>query len=155
MSIQVGQVAPEFTLFNTEKDKISLADYKGKNVLILFFPLAFTGVCTNEMCSMRDSLAEYNNIDTEVIGISVDSLFVLGKFKKDNELNFQFLSDFNKEVAKSYGCLYETFVFDMQGVAKRSAFLVDKEGVIRYAEVLEVAGDLPNFNAIQDCIKSL
>lgn len=155
MSIQIGQAAPEFTLFNTEKDKISLSDYKGKNVLLLFFPLAFTGVCTNEMCSMRDSMAVYNNMNTDVIGISVDSLFVLSKFKKENDLNFQFLSDFNKEVAKNYGCLYETFSFDMQGVAKRSAFVVDKEGIIRYAEVLEVAGDLPNFDAIQDCIKSL
>lgn len=155
MSITVGQIAPDFTLHNTEKNKISLSDFRGKNVLLLFFPLAFTGVCTNEMCSMRDSLAAYNSMNAEVIGISVDSLFTLGQFKKENNLNFQLLSDFNKEVSPAYGCLYDTFAFDMHGVSKRSAFVLDKEGIIRYAEVLEVAGDLPNFEAIQECLKSL
>lgn len=155
MSLTVGQLAPDFTLHNTDKDKISLSDFKGKNVLILFFPLAFTGVCTNEMCSMRDSLAAYNGMNADVIGISVDSLFTLGQFKKEHNLNFQLLSDFNKEVSSAYGCLYDTFAFDMHGVSKRSAFVLDKEGVVRYAEVLEVAGDLPNFEAIQECLKTL
>lgn len=155
MSVQVGQPAPEFSLHNTEKTKISLSDYRGKNLVILFFPLAFTGVCTNEMCSMRDSMAAYNGLNAEVIGISVDSLFVLDRFKKENQLNFSLLSDFNKEVATQYGCLYDTFVFDMHGVAKRSAFVLDKDGIVRYAEILEVAGDLPNFTAIQECLKSL
>lgn len=155
MSIQVGQQAPDFTLFNTEKNKVSLNDFKGKNVIILFFPLAFTGVCTNEMCSMRDSMSTYNSLDAEVVGISVDSLFVLDRFKKENNLEFNLLSDFNKETATAYGCLYDTFVFDMHGVSKRSAFVVDKEGIIQYAEVLESAGDLPNFDAIQDCLKNL
>ncbi|MBP6624411.1 MAG: redoxin domain-containing protein [Chitinophagaceae bacterium] len=155
MSIQVGQQAPDFTLFNTEKNKVSLNDFKGKNVIILFFPLAFTGVCTNEMCSMRDNMATYNSLDAEVVGISVDSLFVLDRFKKENNLEFNLLSDFNKETATAYGCLYDTFVFDMHGVSKRSAFVVNKEGMIQYAEVLESAGDLPNFEAIQDCLKSL
>jgi peroxiredoxin len=155
MSIQVGQKAPQFTLHNTEKNKVSLSDFSNKNVLILFFPLAFTGVCTNEMCSMRDSMAVYNGLNAEVIGISVDSLFVLDRFKKEHNLEFNLLSDFNKEVSQAYGCLYENFVFDMQGVSKRSAFIVDKEGTIQYAEVLESAGDLPDFNAIQACLQTL
>lgn len=155
MSISVGQSAPDFTLFNTEKNKVSLADFRNKNVVILFFPLAFTGVCTNEMCSMRDNLAAYNGMNAEVIGISVDSLFTLDRFKKEHNLNFTLLSDFNKEAATAYGCLYDSFVFDMLGVAKRSAFVVDGQGVLRYAEVLESAGDLPNFEAIQECLKSL
>lgn len=155
MSISVGQSAPDFTLFNTEKNKVSLADFRNKNVVILFFPLAFTGVCTNEMCSMRDNLAAYNGMNAEVIGISVDSLFTLDRFKKEHNLNFTLLSDFNKEAATAYGCLYDSFVFDMLGVAKRSAFVVDGQGVLRYAEVLESAGDLPNFDAIQACLKSL
>jgi len=155
MSLQLGQKAPEFTLHNTEKNKISLSDFKNKNVLVLFFPLAFTGVCTNEMCSMRDSMAVYNDLNAEVIGISVDSLFVLDRFKKENNLDFNLLSDFNREVSKAYGCLYDTFVFDMQGVSKRSAFIIDREGILRYAEVLESAGDLPDFNAIQECLKGL
>ena len=155
MSISVGQSAPDFTLYNTEKNKVSLADFRNKNVVILFFPLAFTGVCTNEMCSMRDNLAAYNGMNAEVIGISVDSLFTLDRFKKEHNLNFTLLSDFNKEAATAYGCLYDSFVFDMLGVAKRSAFVVDGQGVLRYAEVLESAGDLPNFEAIQECLKSL
>jgi peroxiredoxin len=155
MSLQIGQKAPEFTLHNTEKNKVSLSDFKSKNVVLLFFPLAFTGICTNEMCSMRDNMAAYNNLNAEVIGISVDSLFVLDRFKKEHNLDFALLSDFNKEVAKDYGCLYDTFVFDMHGVAKRSAFVIDKDGILQYAEVLESAGDLPDFNAIQECLKSL
>jgi peroxiredoxin len=155
MSIQVGQKAPQFTLHNTEKNKVSLSDFSNKNVLILFFPLAFTGVCTNEMCSMRDSMAVYNGLNAEVIGISVDSLFVLDRFKKEHNLEFNLLSDFNKEVSQAYGCLYENFVFDMQGVSKRSAFIIDKEGTVQYAEVLESAGDLPDFNAIQACLQTL
>jgi peroxiredoxin len=155
MSISVGQSAPDFTLYNTEKNKVSLADFRNKNVVILFFPLAFTGVCTSELCSMRDNLALYNGMNAEVIGISVDSLFTLDRFKKENNLNFTLLSDFNKEAATAYGCLYESFVFDMLGVAKRSAFVVDGNGTIQYAEVLESAGDLPNFEAIQACLKAL
>ena len=155
MSIQVGMQAPDFSLYNTEKNKVSLSDFRGKKVLILFFPQAFTGVCTNEMCSLRDSLAQYNAMQAEVLGISVDSLFTLAEFKKANSLNFTLLSDFNKQTSKAYGCLYDTFVFDMEGVSKRSAFVVDAEGVIRYAEVLESAGDLPNFEAIQECLNSI
>lgn len=149
MAVTVGQAAPNFTLFNTEKQPVSLEQYKGKNVLILFFPLAFTGVCTTELCNIRDNIGVYNNANAEVLGISVDSLFTLGKFKEEQNLNFQLLSDFNKETAAAYGALYENFVLDMRGVAKRSAFIVDKDGNIAYAEVLESAGDLPDFAAIQ------
>ncbi|MCA0383583.1 MAG: redoxin domain-containing protein [Bacteroidetes bacterium] len=149
MAVTVGQAAPNFTLFNTEKQPMSLEQYKGKNVLILFFPLAFTGVCTTELCNIRDNIGVYNNANAEVLGISVDSLFTLGKFKEEQNLNFQLLSDFNKDTAAAYGALYENFVLDMRGVAKRSAFIVDKDGNIAYAEVLESAGDLPNFAAIQ------
>ena len=149
MAVTVGQAAPNFTLFNTDKQPVSLEQYKGKNVLILFFPLAFTGVCTTELCNIRDNIAVYNNANAEVLGISVDSLFTLGKFKEEQNLNFQLLSDFNKDTAAAYGALYENFVLDMRGVAKRSAFIVDKDGNIAYAEVLESAGDLPNCAAIQ------
>jgi len=155
MNIQIGQQAPDFTLFNTEKNKISLSDYKGKNVVILFFPLAFTGTCTTEMCHMRDHMSLYNGFNAEIIGISVDSLFVLDRFKKENNLDFTLLSDFNKTACKDYGCIYEMFSFEMQGVSKRAAFIVDKDGNIQYAEVLESAGELPNFEAIQECLAQL
>ena len=149
MAIQQGQMAPDFSLFNTEKNKVSLADYKGKNLVILFFPLAFTGVCTTELCSMRDDIASYSDLDADILAISVDSLFVLDQFKKVENYNFTLLSDFNKEVSRAYGALYEDFVLDMKGVSKRSAFVIDKEGMVQYAEVLESAGDLPNFEAVK------
>lgn len=141
--------APEFTLFNTKQEEVSLSDYKGETLLILFFPLAFTGVCTTELCSVRDDINTYNNAKAKVVGISVDSLFTLAKFKEEQHLNFPLLSDFNGEVSKAYGALYDDFAFGMKNVSKRSAFVIDKAGVVRYAEVLESAGDLPNFDAIK------
>ena len=156
MSIQKGQQAPDFSLFNTEKQKVNLAEHKGKNVVILFFPLAFTGVCTAELCNVRDNIAIYNNTNAEVFGVSVDSLFVLNKFKAEQNLNFPLLSDFNKEAAKAYGVLYDTFpAFEMMGVSKRAAFVVDKTGVVQYAEVCATPGDLPNFAAIQTVLEGL
>lgn len=155
MSITLGQQAPNFTLRDTEKNEVSLSQYAGKKVVLVFFPLAFTGVCTTELCSLRDSIVTYNQLNAEVIGISVDSLFTLDKFKKEQSLNFTLLSDFNKEVSTAYGCLYENFVLDMKGVSKRSAFVIDAQGAVQYAEVLESAGDLPNFEAIQACLATL
>jgi glutaredoxin-dependent peroxiredoxin len=156
MSIQAGAIAPQFSLFDTDKNKVSLADQKGKNVVVLFFPLAFTGVCTAELCNVRDNISLYNNTNAVVFGVSVDSLFSLGKFRDEQNLNFQLLSDFNKEAATAYGVLYETFpAFEMQGVSKRAAFVIDKEGVVRYAEVCPTPGDLPNFEAIQQTLNSL
>ena len=99
----MGKTAPAFTLFDTEKKAVNLADYKGKNVVVLFFPLAFTGVCTAELCSIRDNIGMYNSANAEVLGISIDSLFVLGKFKEEQKLNFSLLSDFNKTAIDAYG----------------------------------------------------
>lgn len=155
MALQIGQEAPAFKLFNTEKKEISLADFKGKNVVILFFPLAFTGVCTAELCSVRDHYNIYTSLNSVVLGISVDSLFTLDQFKKAQNYNFDLLSDFNKEVSQAYHSLYENFVLGMKGVSKRSAFVVDKDGILRYAEVLEDAGKQPDFEAIKACIQSL
>lgn len=155
MSVTVGTHAPAFELFDTEKNKVSLNDFKGQNLVVLFFPLAFTSVCTAELCSVRDNLSTYNGLNTAVVGISVDSPFTLGKFKSEQQLNFPLLSDFNKEASKAYGALYDTFVLDLKGVSKRAAFVVDKEGKVRYAEVLESAKDLPNFGCIQETLVSL
>lgn len=155
MSLEIGQKAPDFKLYSSDKQEVALSDFSGKNVIILFFPMAFTGTCTAELCSMRDDIASYNNLDAQVLGISVDSLFTLDKFKSDQNLNFPLLSDFNKEVSATYGSLYDTFVFGMKGVSKRSAFVVDKKGIIQYAEVLEKASDIPNFIAIKEVLSNL
>jgi len=151
--LKIGDQAPAFTLYNTEKKQISLADYAGKNVVILFFPLAFTGVCTAELCNTRDNIGVYQQVNAEVVAISVDSLFTLEQFKNQQNLNFDLLSDFNKETSKAYGSLYESFVLGMNGVSKRSAFVVNPEGTIIYAEVLEDAGQQPDFEAIQAVLK--
>jgi len=155
MAVTVGDKAPNFKLFNSDKEEVSLKDYKGKNVVVLFFPLAFTGVCTTELCNTRDDIATYDKLDTQVVAISVDSLFTLDKFKTEQGLNFPLLSDFNKRVSKKYDSLYKEFVLGMKGVSKRSAFVIDKKGIIRYAEVLESAGDLPNFTAIKETLATL
>jgi glutaredoxin-dependent peroxiredoxin len=154
-SIRVGQPAPNLTLFNSDKEKVSLSDFAGQNVLLLFFPQAFTGTCTKELCSTRDNIALYNQANARVLGISVDSVFTLAKYKEDQHLNFPLLSDFNKTVSSAYGALYDNFVFDMHGVSKRSAFVIDTQGIIRYAEVLETATDLPNFDAIHKTLEQL
>ncbi len=155
MKIEVGQQAPPFVLYDTEKNKVSLNDYRGKNVVLLFFPLAFTSVCTKELCSVRDNISSYNHLNAQVLALSVDSLFTLAKFKEEQQLNFPILSDFNKEASFTYGCLYENFAFDMQGVSKRSAFVIDTQGIVRYAEVLENAGEIPNFENINKTLTSL
>lgn len=149
MKIEKGQPAPPFSLFDSDKNKVVLSDLKGKNVVVLFFPLAFTSVCTAELCSIRDNIARYNQLNAEVLGVSVDSLHTLKRFKQDQELNFRLLSDFNKEASAAYGCLYDTFAFEMRGVSKRAAFVIDREGIIQYAEVLENASNQPDFEAIQ------
>jgi peroxiredoxin len=153
--IHSGQPAPDFSLYDSDKQKISLSDYKGKNVLLLFFPQAFTGTCTKELCSTRDNIALYNQANAQVFAISVDSVFTLAKYKEEQQLNFPLLSDFNKTVSTAYDSLYNDFVFDMHGVSKRSAFVIDKQGIVRYAEVLEKASDLPDFDAIQKTLSSL
>ena len=97
MSLQIGQPAPQFTLLSTEVKEVSLADFKGKKVVIHFFPLAFTGVCTTQLCTMRDSFGYYDGLNAQILGISVDSPFTLGKFKEENNYQFPLLSDFNKK----------------------------------------------------------
>lgn len=155
MALQKGDKAPAFTLVNTDKKEVRLDDFKGKNLVIVFFPMAYSSICTAELCSLRDNLSDYASLEAEVVGISVDSPFTLDQFRKDQNLPFQLLSDFNKEASAAYDALYENFVFGLKGVSRRSAFVVDKDGIIQYAEVLESAGDLPNFEAVKQTLASL
>lgn len=155
MKIDVGHTAPDFTLYDSEKNQVTLSELKGQNVLLLFFPLAFTGTCTKELCAVRDNIALYNDANAKVLGISVDSLHTLAKYKAEQKLNFTLLSDFNKDVSAAYGSLYEIFGYNMKGVSKRSAFVIDEAGIIQYAEVLENASELPNFAAINKILSIL
>jgi peroxiredoxin len=154
MAITVGQTAPDFKLPDTDKQFHTLKQYRGKNVLLLFFPFAFTGTCTKELCGVRDDIARYANANAEVLGISIDTHFTLKKYKAEQELPFPLLSDFNKEAIYAYDVAYDEFIL-MKGVAKRAAFLIDKEGIVRYAEVLENASEVPDFAAINEVLASL
>ncbi len=155
MKIRIGDPAPDFTLYDSEKNKITLSEQRDQNVLLLFFPLAFTSVCTAELCSVRDNISFYNNANAKVFGISVDALQSLAKYKSEQQLNFTLLSDFNKNVSSDYGCLYELFSYNMKGVSKRSAFIIDKKGIVQYAEILEQAKEQPNFKNINLILKRL
>jgi len=155
MALKPGDKAPDFTLRASDKSLVNLKDFRGKNIVLLFYPLAFTGVCTKELCYMRDSLDTYEQLDAQILAISVDSLYTLDKWKQEQGFNFPLLSDFNKTVSKKYDTLYKDFVFEMKGVSKRSAFVLDREGIIRYAEVLENAGELPNFDAVRKILQGL
>ncbi|EOR92531.1 Alkyl hydroperoxide reductase subunit C-like protein [Arcticibacter svalbardensis MN12-7] len=152
MTLTPGQKAPDFKLYSSELKEVSLSDYSSKKLIIHFFPMAFTGVCTEQLCTMRDSFGYYEGLGAEIVAISVDSPFTLAKFKEDNHYQFPLLSDFNKETSQAYGAYYEDFVFGLKGVAKRAAFVIDENQTILYAEVLEAASELPNFDAIKKAI---
>ena len=153
MALQNGDQAPEFTLFSTDLKEVSLSNFAGKKVIIHFFPMAFTGVCTTQLCTMRDNFGYYEGLDAVVLGISVDSPFTLAKFKEENNYQFTLLSDFNKQTSQAYGAFYDTFVFNLKGVAKRAAFVLNSSHKVIYSQILESAGDLPDFAAIDAAIK--
>lgn len=153
---QIGSPAPDFNLYNTDKKLVSLAELRGKNVLLLFIPFAFTGTCTKELCAVRDEIAYYDKMNAAVFGISIDTPYSLAKFKEEQKLNMDLLSDFNKVACTDYKTKYDVFgAMQFEGVAKRSAFVIDKNGILRYAEVLENAGEIPDFGKIKACLESL
>jgi glutaredoxin-dependent peroxiredoxin len=146
--MNIGDTAPDFSLQDTEGKYITLSDLTAEGkCLLLFFPLAFSGVCTEEMCTTRDNMKLYNSLGTSVAGISIDSFFTLREFKKINNLNFMLLSDFNKTVSREYQCLYDDY-YGMSGVAKRGAFVIDTEKNILYKEVLDQDDQFPDFTTI-------
>lgn len=155
MALAVGQQAPDFTLYDSDKNEVKLSDNLGKNVVLLFFPAAFTAVCTTELCRMRDNFEQYGDLEAQVYGISVDMPFTLAEFRKQQNLQFPLLSDFNKDVSGAYGAIYESFAMGLKGVSKRAAFVIDREGKIAYAEVLENAGEQPDYEKIDKALEGL
>lgn len=154
MSVQAGQKAPDLNLpLAGSQEHFKLSDYQGKQpVVLLFFPLAWTSVCTGEMCDIRDSYQRYRDLGAKVVGISVDSPFALEKFKEEFKLPFDMASDFNREAIEKYGARYEDLL-GFKGVAKRSAFVIDKQGEVVYAQVNEDAHQLPDFQKVQQAIQ--
>lgn len=153
MPIQTGQDAPDLELpVAGSQDKFRLSDYRDKQpVVLLFFPLAWTGVCTQQMCDTRDAMNRFEELNAKVVGISVDSPFALNKFKEDQGLNFDLASDFNRSAVQAYDCQYEDLL-GFKGVAKRSAFVIGKDGKVKYARVNESAKDVPPFSEIQEAL---
>jgi len=155
MTLQNGVDAPDFTLKTKTPDgleDVCLSEHKGRhNVVLLFFPFAFTGVCTEEACSVRDDLSAYEDLDAEVYGISVDSPFAQEAMSLKENLNFPLLSDFNKKVSSEYGVLYDNFI-GFEGVSKRSAFVVSKEGTIRFSWSSDDPKQLPDFSLIKQAL---
>jgi peroxiredoxin len=154
MALEVGKQAPDFTLKSNKMQDVKLSELRGSKVLLLFVPLAFTGVCTKELCGMRDALKEYEGLECKVFGLSTDSPFALDAWAKEQGYQFPLLSDYNRETAREYGALYEDLM-GFKGVCKRSAFVIDRQGIVRYAEVLADARNLPNFEAIKDCLRQV
>ncbi len=154
MALQVGDSAPKFTLKNTALEEVSLDSQLGQNVVLLFVPLAFTGICTAELCDISQGINAYEELGARVLGISVDSPFALKNWAEKEDINIPLLSDFNREVSAAYGAQYEELL-GLKGVAKRSAFVIDREGVVRYASVSDDAKVLPDFEAIQACLQDL
>lgn len=154
VSANVGSKAPDFTLPNQDREPVTLSAQAGKNVVLAFFPAAFTGVCTKEMCRFRDSLAELNKANAVVYGISVDTPFTLKEFAKQQQLNFPLLSDFNKDAIAKYDVVNPDML-GLKGISKRAVFVIDKDGVVRYREVTPTPGDEPDYGKVNEALAGL
>jgi peroxiredoxin len=156
MALQAGQKAPDFTLIDTEKKERSLREFHGKTTILAFFPGAFTGVCTKELCALRDAMANFNTMNARVVGVSVDSPFANKAFAQQNQLGFPLLSDFTHVVSRQYAGVYPEFS-GVKGyeAAKRAVFVIDPEGVIRYAWVTENPGVEPKYDEVREAAAAL
>jgi peroxiredoxin len=156
MALSVGQVAPEFSLYDDNKTVRSLSEFRGKNVLLAFYPGAFTGVCDAEMCAFQDSLSEYTSLNVQVVGVSVDMPFTAKVFSERYHLEFPLLSDFNREVIKMYDVLLHDFAH-IPGLdsCQRAVYVIDAEGVIRYVEVTVNPRVVPNYSLLKEAVNAL
>ena len=154
MSAEVGSKAPDFTLPNQDREPVTLSQQRGRPVVLAFFPAAFSGTCQKELCTFRDALARFNQVKAQVYGVSVDTFFALKAFADQQKLNFPLLSDFNKQVIRDYGVFNEDMI-GLKGIAKRAVFVIDKDGVIRFREVLEDARNEPDYKAVLSSVASL
>jgi len=154
MSVDVGSKAPDFTLTNQDRQPVKLSEQRGKAVVLAFFPAAFSSVCTRELCTFRDSMAQLNAAAAQVYGISVDTFFTLKAFQDQQHYNFPLLSDFNKLAIRDYGVFNEDMI-GLKGIAKRAVFVIDRDGVVRYKEVLEDARNEPDYGRVLSALKSL
>jgi peroxiredoxin len=156
MAVEVGQSAPDFTLYDTDRKQRSLSEFKGKNVVLAFFPGAFTGVCTTEVCALRDRSDQFNSMNAQVIGISVDPPASQKAWSDQNNLRFPLLSDFNRQVVNQYGVAFQN-LGGVEGyvAANRAVLVLDKGGVVRYKWVAPNPGTEPDYNEVREAVSKL
>ena len=156
MAVEVGQTAPDFTLYDTDRNQRSLSEFRGKNVVLAFFPGAFTGVCTTEMCALRDQLDQFNSMNAQVIGITVDPPFAQKAWCDSNNVNYPFLSDFAREVITEYDLAFPNLA-GMQGyvAANRAVLILDGDGVVRYKWVAPNPGVEPDYDEVRNAAAQL
>jgi glutaredoxin-dependent peroxiredoxin len=155
MFLKIGDKAPDFISKTHEMEEFKLSSYFGKeNIVLFFFPLVNTPTCHEELCTLRDNYDDYEKLNARIFAISVDSPFAQKLWVNKEKFNFKMITDFNKEISEKYNCLYDDLI-GLKGVSKRSAFIIDKEGIIKYIWISEDAGRLPNFKEIQDCLAKI
>jgi len=155
MSVDVGAKAPDFTLPNQDREPITLSEQLKKGPVVLaFFPAAFSGTCTTELCTFRDSSPELNKVNATVLGVSVDTFFALKAFSDSQSFKFPLLSDFNKDVIRKYGVVNPDMI-GLKDISKRATFVIDRSGTVRYSEVLDDARNEPNYAKVKQALASL
>jgi peroxiredoxin len=156
MRLKIGEVSPEFELPDVNLKMRKLSEFKGNNLVLAFFPGAFTSVCTKELCTIRDSMSNFNRLNAKVLGISVDSPFSLAAFRKQNNITFDLLSDHAREVSRRYGIIHENFAnIPSLTVSKRSIFIVDKTGVLKYIWISDNPAIEPNYSEVESELSRL
>lgn len=155
MSVDVGAVAPDFTLLDQDRQPVRLkAELESGPVVLAFVPAAFSSVCEKELCTFRDSLVELKGLQSQVLGISVDTFFTLKAWSDKEQFGFPLLSDFNKEVIAAYGVVNPDMI-GLKNIAKRAVFVLDGKGVVRHREVLEDARNEPNYAKVKEALAAL
>ncbi len=154
MSVDVGAQAPDFTLVDQDRQPVTLSAYRGRPVVLVFFPAAFSSVCTTELCTFRDRMSALNAVSAQVFGISVDTFFTLKAFRDSQGLTFPLLSDFNKEVIRLYDVVNPDMI-GLKDIAKRAVFVVDGQGIVRHRQVLEDARNEPNYDEVLKAVERI
>ena len=152
--VDVGTTAPDFTLSNQDREMVTLSALRGRPVVLVFFPAAFSGTCSKELCTFRDGMGRLNAASAQVLGISVDTFFTLKAFQDSQNLAFPLLCDFNKQVIRQYGVFNEDMI-GLKGIAKRSVFVIDAAGVVRHREVLDDARNEPDYEKVFTVLATL
>ena len=152
MSVDVGAKAPDFTLPNQDRENVTLSDkLRNGPVVLAFFPAAFSSVCQQEMCTFRDSMAELNKSNAQVLGVSTDTFFALKAWGDSQKLNFPLLSDYNKNVIRSYGVVNADMI-GLKDISKRAVFVIGRDGTVKHREVLDDARNEPNYEKVKQAL---